>query len=177
MKRPTMKKGSSTVTTPLSATIIELLGHGLSSGAVTLSRSESRAITELYGYKAEKPTERPPEPIPPKPPGPSAGPEDARTYRQLKDKYDRAIENWRKWQDPLPLMQAGAARNALRDAQVDGLRLLAWIAKYVEPGRDPLKTLVQFAGEAGMPVCSEDSEWADDDNEEETWKRQFGSTY
>lgn len=167
MKRPTTKKGSSTVTTPLSATVIELLGHGLSSGGVTLSRSESRAITELYGYKAEKPSNRPPEPTAPTPPGPSSGPDDAREYRRLMEKYDGAMVNWRKWQDPLPLMQAGAARNAIRDAQVDGLRLLAWIAKYVEPGRDPLKTLVQFADEAGMPVSEEDVEWADEEEEEE----------
>lgn len=155
------------MTTPLSATVIELLGHGLSSGGVTLSRSESRAITELYGYKAEKPSNRPPEPTAPTPPGPSSGPDDAREYRRLMEKYDGAMVNWRKWQDPLPLMQAGAARNAIRDAQVDGLRLLAWIAKYVEPGRDPLKTLVQFADEAGMPVSEEDVEWADEEEEEE----------
>lgn len=155
------------MTTPLSATVIELLGHDLSSGGVVLSRSESRAITELYGYKAEKPSKRPPEPTAPTPPGPSSGPDDAREYRRLMDKYDGAMVNWRKWQDPLPLMQAGVARNAVRDAQVDGLRLLAWIAKYVEPGHDPLKTLVQFAAEAGMPVCSEDVEWADEDEEEE----------
>ena len=167
MKRPTTKKGSSTVTTPLSATIIELLGHDLSSGGVTLSRSESRAIKDLYGYKAEKPSNRPPEPTAPTPPGPSSGPDDAREYRRLMEKYDGAMVNWRKWQDPLPLMQAGAARNAIRDAQVDGLRLLAWIAKYVEPGRDPLKTLVQFADEAGMPVSEEDVEWADEEEEEE----------
>lgn len=167
MKRPHTEHNYSIVTTPLSATMITLMGPDLSSGGVTLTRSESRAIKDLYGYKKEKPTERPPEPIPPKPPGPSAGPEDARAYRQLKDKHDGAMVNWQKWQDPLPLMQAGAARNAIRDAQVDGLRLLAWIAKYVEPGHDPLKTLVQFATEAGMPVCSEDVEWADEDDEEE----------
>lgn len=164
MKRPQSKNYGSIVTTPLSATMIALMGPDLSSGGVTLTRSESRAIKDLYGYKAEKPSKRPPEPTAPTPPGSSSGPDDAREYRQLKDKYDGAMENWRKWQDPLPLMRAGAARNAIRDAQVDGLRLLAWIAKYVEPGHDPLKTLVQFAAEAGMPVCSEDSEWADEED-------------
>lgn len=172
MKRPHTENNNSIVTTPLSATMIALLGPDLSSGGVVLTRSESEAIRELYGYKQEKPTKRPPEPIPPKPPGPSAGPEDARAYAQLMDKYKGAMVNWHKWRDPLPLMQAGAARNAIRDAQVDGLRLLAWIAKYVEPGCDPLKTLVQFAAEAGMPVSYEDTTWADDedddDNEEET---------
>lgn len=167
MKRPTTKKGSSTVTTPLSATIIELLGHDLSSGGVTLSRSESRAIKDLYGYKAEKPSNRPPEPIAPTPPGPSSGPDDAREYRRLMEKYDGAMVNWRKWQDPLPLMQAGAARNTIRHAEADGLRLLAWIARYVPPGGDPLKTLIQFAVDSGIAVSSEDFDWAETGEDDE----------
>jgi hypothetical protein len=168
LKRPTTKKRLATVTTPLSATMIELLGPGLASGGIVLTRSESQAIEDLYGYKKEEPSKRPPEPTPPTPPGPSSGPDDARAYRRLMEEYDKAMVKWRKWEDPLPLMQAGAARNAIRDAQVDGLRLLAWIAKYVEPGHDPLKTLVQFAAEAGMPVSSEETEWADTEEEEQT---------
>lgn len=147
--------------------MISLLGPGLSSGGVTLTRSEYEAIRELYGYKGEEATKRPTEPTPPKPPGPSAGPEDARSYRQLKGDYDVAMANWRKWEDPLPLMQAGAARNATRHAEADGLRLLAWIAKYVPPGGDPLKTLVQFAVDSGIAVSPEDFHWAETDEDDE----------
>lgn len=167
MKRPQSKNYGVIVTTPLSATMIALLGPDLSSGGVVLTRSESEAIRQLYGYKEEEPAERPPEPTPPKPPGPSAGPEDARAYRQLKDKYDGAMANWRKWQDPLPLMQAGAARNAIRHAEADGLRLLAWIARYVPQGGDPLKTLIRFAVDSGIAVSSEDFDWAETDEDDE----------
>ena len=62
-----------------------------------------------------------------------------------------------------PLMEAGARRNAFREAEADGLRLLAWLAKYVPVGSDPLKTLVGLASEAGLDVEPEDSEWADDE--------------
>lgn len=61
-----------------------------------------------------------------------------------------------------PLMAAGARRNALREAEADGLRLMAWLAKYVPVGSDPLKTLVTMAGDAGLDVDAEDLEWADE---------------
>lgn len=58
-------------------------------------------------------------------------------------------------------MQAGADRNALRQAACDGMRLLAWLAKYVPPGEDPLKTLVQVTARAGFDVSPADIDWAD----------------
>ena len=59
------------------------------------------------------------------------------------------------------LLQAGADRNMFRHAEHDGLRLLAWLAKWVEPGTDPLKVLVQVAVAAGWNVDPEDAEWAE----------------
>jgi hypothetical protein len=56
--------------------------------------------------------------------------------------------------------QAAADRNALRHAESDGLRLLAWIARYVGAGGDPLKTFVQLAVEAGLDVDPSDVEWS-----------------
>ena len=58
------------------------------------------------------------------------------------------------------LYQAGADRDMFRHAEADGLRLLAWIAKYVEKGQDPVKTLIQFASESGVDVSPEDYEGA-----------------
>lgn len=167
MRRSRIEDSGALVTTPLSATMIVLMGPGISSGNVVLTRSEYQAVLSLYEFKKEEPSVRPPEPTPPKPPGTGAGPEDVKAYRRLKDKYDGAMENWRKWQDPLPLMQAGAARDAIRCAGIDGLRLLAWIAKYVEPGHDPLKTLIQFAVDSGIAVSSEDYDWAETDEDDE----------
>lgn len=57
-------------------------------------------------------------------------------------------------------MQAGADRNALRRAEADGLRLVAWLARYVPSGEDPLKTLIQVASDAGFDVDPEDFDWA-----------------
>lgn len=56
-------------------------------------------------------------------------------------------------------MQAGADRNALRHAQADGLRLLAWLARHVEPGQDPLRTLVDLACQAGWDVDPLEVDW------------------
>lgn len=58
------------------------------------------------------------------------------------------------------LLQAGADRNVLRHAQADGLRLVAWLARYVEPGKDPLRTLVELACQAGWDVDPIDVGWA-----------------
>jgi hypothetical protein len=56
--------------------------------------------------------------------------------------------------------QAGTDRNVMRHAEFDGLRMVAWLAQYVEPGQDPLRTLVQLAVEAGIDVTPEDVDWA-----------------
>lgn len=61
------------------------------------------------------------------------------------------------------VMQAGADLNALRIAEVDGLRMLAWFAKHVPAGEDPLKTLVTLAVEAGWDVDPSEATWAEDD--------------
>jgi predicted NAD/FAD-dependent oxidoreductase len=42
----------------------------------------------------------------------------------------------------------------------DGLRLVAWLARYVEPGKDPLRTLVELACQAGWDVDPIDMGWA-----------------
>lgn len=64
-----------------------------------------------------------------------------------------------------PLTQAGSDRNVIREAECDGLRLIAWLAKFVPAGEDPLKTLIQIADEAGCNVSYEDISWAMDNKE------------
>jgi len=63
------------------------------------------------------------------------------------------------------MMQAGADRNAIRHAQEDGLRLVAWLASYLEPGEDPLRLLVRLVSRAGYDVGAEDFEWASSEEE------------
>lgn len=139
------------VTTPLAAKVIRLLGLGAIQGSIALTRGEFGAVKRLYGFEPELPNKRP------DPPG-VPDPNDWAACR----KHEDALKMHAKWQDPQPLMQAGADRNALRAAEADGLRLLAWIAKYVPAGDDPLAHLVQAAVAAGWDVDPEDVEWADD---------------
>lgn len=58
------------------------------------------------------------------------------------------------------LMEAGADRNMFREAEQDGLRIVAWLSKFVEPGEDPLKAVILMAADAGWDVSSEDYEYA-----------------
>ncbi len=122
--RPTTDgRSGSRVTTPNAATMIQLLGAGVTAGSVALTRDEFAAVKKLYGFELEGPQEKP----------------GVRAFAQ-----------------------AGADRNAIRHAEADGLRLLAWIAKFAPVGEDPIKTVVQMAVAAGFDVDPEDVEWAED---------------
>lgn len=154
--RPTGGNGSF-VTTPMAATMLELLGGGCTVGSVVLSTSEFDRVRRLYGYEVEQPTPRPAPPAPPV----RVEFTTSLEYEAAVRAHEAALKTHAKWQDPLSLMQAGADRNAIRHAECDGLRLLAWIAKYVSPGEDPLKHLIQLAVDAGWDVDPSDAEWAE----------------
>jgi hypothetical protein len=162
MKRPTTDgSNGSVVTTPNAGSMMQLLGSGVVAGGVALSRDEFTAIKKLYGFKPEKPNKKPPPPVPPVR-------EDFDAPYKFEDavrKHEAALKAHERWEDPRPLMQAGADRNAIRDAECDGLRLLAWLAKFVPTGEDPLKTLVRATADAGWDVNPEDIAWADDEEE------------
>jgi len=161
MKRPTIggpeSPHSTIVTTPRAAMMMQLLGSGLVRGGVALSRDEYAAINKLYGFTKEQPNPKPP---PPKAP-------ERETFKTSWDfeaavkKYQEAVKAWQNWQDPRPLMQAGADHNVARTAEVDGLRLVAFLAKFVPAGEDPLKHLIQAASDAGWDVDPSDLEWAE----------------
>jgi hypothetical protein len=164
MKRPTTHDGS-IATTPHATEMIRLLG-GVTSGSVALATDEFRSINKLYGFKPEKPNAKPPapEPVPDLPPG-----SDYTARLQHEEdlrKHKAACKALESWTDPRPFHQAGADRNALRHAAADGLRLLAWLAKFVQPGEDPLKVLVRFAADAGCDVEPNDVDWADSEDAE-----------
>lgn len=61
------------------------------------------------------------------------------------------------------IMQHGATRNMLRHAEADGLRMVAWFARFIPPGEDPLKYLVQLTVERGWDITPEDVAWAADE--------------
>jgi hypothetical protein len=142
--------------------MMKLLGSGLIVGSVALSRDETQAIKKLYGYEPEKPTKKPAAPKAPD----RADFKSTFDYEDAVRKHDAAMRAHANWQDPMPMMQAGADRNATRHAEADGLRLLAWLAKFVPVGEDPLKTLVQAAADAGWDVDASDIAWAEDEVED-----------
>lgn len=162
-RRPTVAPGS-VVTTPLAATMIRLLGPGQRSGPVTFSPSETEALNKLYGFKKEKVPEKRAKPT--LKVKPNALPYE---QRDAEEAHKKAVASWER-EDPREvqrLMQAGADRNMARYAEEDGLRLVAWLAKHVQPGEDPLKTLIQLAVDAGWDVDPEDTSWAEAEPEEE----------
>ncbi len=144
------------VTTPQSAEVIKLLGPGIHAESLVLSRDEFRAIQKLYGYTKEKPTQRPPEPVDP---GHDAAWDVKLEYKQVKYVWDH-------WKDPCAMMQAGADRNTLRHAHHDGMRLICWLARYIDPDKDPLKVLIQVVADAGWDVDASDLAWAADEEDE-----------
>jgi hypothetical protein len=140
--------------TPVDESLIQILGIGASHEGVALTRDQFQAIKRLYGYYPEPPVPKPP---PPPPLGPNPSWEQESRHKEVMRAYS-------KWEDPSPFHQAGADRNAMRWASSDGLRMLAWIAKYVPPESDPVKALIQLAIDAGWDIDPATVEWV---NEEE----------
>jgi hypothetical protein len=62
----------------------------------------------------------------------------------------------------------GSRMNLMRHAEADGMRMIAWLAKFCEPGDDPVRVLVQLAMLAGWDVDPVDAEWADPPADQET---------
>jgi hypothetical protein len=56
--------------------------------------------------------------------------------------------------------QGGADINLFRHAECDGLRIMAWLARYVPAGEDPLKTVIEMAIAAEFDVDPGDVEYA-----------------
>jgi len=156
MNRPTYN--GSTVTTPEAAMLIQLLG-AQTYRDLALTTDQMRAIQKLYGFVPEKPNKKPEAPVKPE----RADLDTLWKYEDAMKAYEKAVRSHEKWEDPIKLMQAGADHNALRHAQSDGLRVIAWLAQYVPAGEDPLKHVIQLAAEAGMDVSCEELEWANSD--------------
>lgn len=138
---------------------MRFLGPGMRVADLTLSRTELEALKRIYGYVEEPPQERPPPPVFVEPAA-DAWPSDR---RRAEEAYQMAMKDWESWTSAHPLTQAGADRNCVREAKTDGLRLMAWLAKFVPAGTDPLKTLIQIVSQVGWDVESEDLAWADPD--------------
>ena len=159
--RPTLSGNAhgTVVTTPMAAAMIHILGLGLTHKGMAISQSEYRALQKFYGYEEEKPTEKPEPPEPPTPPAANAPYLDRLNYDAALRAHKEKLRVHNAWSDPKDLMQAGANRNMMRHAEADGLRVMVWIAKFLSPGEDPVKTLVQLAIEAGWDVDPDEVTW------------------
>ncbi len=161
-KRPNVQ-GMADVTTPFTATMMQFIGVGGTFENVAFSKTEIRNLKKLYGFEAEKPNKKPPPPEPPKREDFGSDWDFERAGRDHKE----ALKRHANWQDPRVLMQAGADRNLFRHVRGDGLRLAAYIAKFCEPGEDPLKVLIRMAIDAGdYAVDPEDVTWAEAEEDE-----------
>lgn len=151
---PNKRPGTRThTTTPMADALIRLLGGGLSYEGFAITSDQLKHLRALYEMTIEPENKRP---------DPPQAPPTTATWKE-KEAYQNALEQWKRWQDPRPMMQAGADRNMLRIAQLDGLRMVTWIAKYLEKGQDPLKLLIQMAANIGYDVDPEELAWADEE--------------
>lgn len=160
-KRPTTKMGSM-VSTPSAKFANELLGGGMVYQGVHWSRDEVNRLRELYGYKVERPNEKPAPPIAPN----RSDFNSDWDYRRAVSRHEDELRNHAKWQDPIVLLQAGADRNMARYAEHDGLRIVAWLSRYTEPGEDPMKALIRLLMDSGIDIDPSDVTWALEDNED-----------
>ncbi len=151
------------VATPNDEALLRLHGGGLRHEDVVVTDGQLCAIRTLYGFYVEPPGQKPPAPVPPvKPTARFESSKDAYAYERTVEEYKRAKDGWDRWSDPRKFMQAGADLSAMRFASSDGLRMLAWIARFIEPGADPVKTLIQLATDAGWDIDPDDVRWAED---------------
>ena len=116
MKRPRCNTTGSYVTTPKAVSILQFFGAGMRAGAVSMSPHEFRNVQRLYGYTPEPPSPKPP---PPEPPVETDFP-TAYAYEKAVRRYEEDLRRHANWTDPRPFLQAGADRNTVRHAEVDG---------------------------------------------------------
>jgi hypothetical protein len=146
----------------MAATMIQLLGSGPVQNGLALTRAEYNALRRLYDFTDEPPNEKPPAPVAPR----REDFTDGYAYERAMREHERAVKAHEKWEDPRGLMQAVADRNLLRYAEADGLRIMAWVARFIPEGEDPLKHVVQAFAALGCDTDPADNGWANDECDE-----------
>lgn len=161
MKRPQVN--GARVTTPSAGAMIQLLGSGPVHGGLAVTKSEHRALQRLYGFHDEPPNDRPHAPVAPK----REDFADGYKYDRAMREHERAMSAHAKWSDPRAFYQAGADIGLMRRAEADGLRIAAWVARFIPPGEDPLKHVVRAFAALGCDTDPADNGWANDECPEE----------
>ena len=168
-KRP--GEPTAAVSTPLSWTMIQLLGSGPMWDGVTVTKTQYQHLRKAYEFD-NKVTD--------------AQVEDLRASREVQaTRHAEKMEEWdarpypASYEKP-PLapepFDEQASRNFLTAGEDinlgchmkrDGMRIIAYLSKWLEPGQDPMKLIVMMASDARFDVDFEDTEWADADPVEE----------
>jgi hypothetical protein len=84
-------------------------------------------------------------------------------YKSLsvtKDQFDDLYHLYNFNEESNALFQAAAERNMFRHAESDGLRMIAFVARYISQGEDPVKFLAQLCIDAGFDVDPKIVEWS-----------------
>ena len=154
--------GGSICSTPSAADSIALLG-GERYESVAFSRDECSALQRLYGVDTAR------------------ADKEARAFaeaahQEAMARHRAAMAKRDRFDPPLPMPTlgadstaawavAGAGRNLFRHAEADGLRMVAAMARFLQPGDDPVRVLVSLMADAGWDV-REDPDWYNGDGSE-----------
>lgn len=77
------------------------------------------------------------------------------------DEYAAAKRLYQFHEESDSLLQAGMQRDLARSIDSDGRRIVAYLARFVEPGQDPLAFIISIMNEARIDIPAEDLDYAD----------------
>lgn len=151
-------------TTPASREIINFFGSGPGYESFYPTHDEYRNMQKAYGFTEEDLVKLP---VPVKPVHEDYAFHDEISYKNDVKVYEKAVENYdENCKSMQKFMQSGADRNLYRHVLHDGMRVIAWISKFLQKDEDPLKFIVQLAYTNGFDVSCDDLGWASQSEEE-----------
>lgn len=157
-----------TAATPSDVETIRFLGRGHVFEGVSFTTDQAQSIYRLYGFNITLT----PTTFPERAPDPGPKPQFFFPTREEEEQVRAWEEAHRQWveTDPKRIQEAhdffmeGNKLHAARRAERDGLRAMALLAKFVEPGTDPVRFLASLLQEAG---CDLQTGWEEDDDEDD----------
>lgn len=176
--------------TPMTATITKLLGHAVRQEGVGFSKTQDKNLRKFYGFSDEEDirvAEQTLADAQAKYKEKLSDWEEANKTAPRTPEYKAAWSDYNEKWDPkfgrhrdyavdkpeppdgissLPWLRAGSTVNVYRWVQRDGLRVMAFLARYLEKGQDPVKLVAQLCIEAGYDV-PDDHDWIFDDFEDD----------
>lgn len=151
-----------TCSTPSAEQSIAFFG-GNSHGPVTVSNTQFKALAKVYQFTDNLSRVE------------TAREEHKKAHAWRVAKYEESKKAWNPEAPPketpfdekavLRFLDAGVVRDVFRETERDGIRIMAFLAKFVEPGQDPVKLIVQMASDCGYDVDPADFEWSQEESE------------